>query len=97
MGIKIEIGGLKIWGGSSVTSALNGDPSNLVLTIISDTSIKLDWTIGSTNQTGHRIERGTDGVNFTDIGFVTGSTSTYTDTGLTANTLYYYRVRAYKS
>lgn len=74
----------------------DGAPSNLILTVLSDTSIKLDWTIGSTNQDGHAIERSTDGINYTQIDTVLGATATYTDTGLTQATIYYYRVRAYK-
>jgi hypothetical protein len=74
----------------------NGAPSGLTLTVLSDTSIKLDWTAGSTNQDGHSIERSTDGVTYAEIATVLGATVTYSNTGLTAATLYYYRVRAYK-
>jgi hypothetical protein len=34
---------------------LDGDALNLVLTPLTDTTIQLDWTIGSTNQDGHSI------------------------------------------
>lgn len=76
--------------------APNGDPSSLVLTVLSDTSIKLDWTIGSTNQDGHEIYISTDNVTFTLKGTVTGTTSTYNAESLTAGTLYYFKVRAFK-
>lgn len=77
-------------------SAPDGSPSALTLTVDSDTAITLNWTIGSTNHDGHSIERSTDGVTYTEIGTVTGSTATLTDTGLTEFTTYYYKTRAYK-
>lgn len=80
----------------SSNAAPNGAPSDLILTSLSSTSIRLDWTIGSTNHDGHSIERSTDGVNYTEIDTVTGATATFTDTGLTSGTYYYYRVRAYR-
>jgi peptidoglycan hydrolase-like protein with peptidoglycan-binding domain/lysophospholipase L1-like esterase len=76
--------------------APNGDPSLLTLTVISGTQINLAWTIGSTNQDGHSIERSTDGVNFTEIATVTAGISSYSNSGLTASATYFYRVRAFK-
>lgn len=72
-------------------------PSGLVLTVLSDTSIKIDFTINSTNADGHKIEQSTNGTDYSIIATVTGSTATYTKTGLTAGILYYYRIRAYKN
>jgi len=73
---------------------LNGSPSNLILSVLSDTSIKLDWTNGSTNQTGHVIERSINGFDYTLASTVFGVTSTFTDTVI-AGELYYYRVKAF--
>lgn len=70
-------------------------PSDLVLTVISDTSIKLDFTVNSTNRDGHSIERSTDGVTYSEIDTVLADTATYTDTTGTDGTRYYYRVKAY--
>ena len=95
MSLKIGIGRLPIGSGGG-SAGPNGAPSGLTLTVLSDTSIKLDWTAGSTNQDGHSIERSTDGVTYAEITTVLGATVTYSNTGLTAATLYYYRVRAYK-
>jgi len=72
-------------------------PSALALAVINDTSIKLDFTVNSTNADGHKIERSTDGTTYTEIGSVTGTTATYTDAGLTEGTRYYYKARAYKA
>jgi uncharacterized repeat protein (TIGR02543 family) len=74
----------------------NGDPSLLTLTVISDTQIDLAWTNGSTNEDGISIERSTDGITYAEITTVATGVSTYSNTGLTADTLYYYKVRAFK-
>lgn len=71
-------------------------PSDLVLTVINDTSIKLDFTVNSTDRDGHSIERSTDGVNYSVIDTVLADTATYTDATGADGTRYYYRVRAYK-
>ena len=71
-------------------------PSDLALTVLSDTSIKLDFTINLTNADGHIIERSLDGITYSEIGTVTGTTATYTDTTGSDGTRYYYRVKSYK-
>lgn len=96
MSIKIGIGtNLQIKGGGS--TGVNGNPTNLTLSVILDVQINLSWTIGSTNQDGHRIYISTNGINFTLKGTVAGTTATYSATGLTAGTKYYFYVVAYKS
>jgi hypothetical protein len=75
----------------------NGSPSSLTLSVISDTQINLSWTNGSTNEDGISIERSTDNVTFNEIFTTASGVSTYSNTGLTENTTYYYRVRAFKS
>jgi len=72
-------------------------PSGLTATATSTTQINLTWTDNSDNESGFRIERG-NGVNptsWSEIATVSGNVSTYSNTGLTANTDYSYRVRAY--
>jgi len=72
-------------------------PTDLLLAVISDTSIKLDWTAnGVEDYDGYSVERSADGVTYAEIDTVLVGTETFTDTGLTELTLYYYRVRAYK-
>jgi len=84
-----------IFGGRKA-SPPNGAPSALTATVDSDTAITLNWTIGSTNHDGHRIYISTDGVAFSANSTVTGATATKQATGLTAGTLYYFYVVAYK-
>jgi hypothetical protein len=70
-------------------------PDNLILTVVSDTEIKLDWTDNSDNEEGFRIYISTDGISFTEKGTVLADVETYSATGLTQNTLYYFYVVAY--
>lgn len=71
-------------------------PTLLTATTFSDTQIDLAWSDNSTNEDGYSIERGTDGINFTEIDTVLADTVIYSDTTCVTGTLYYYRVRAYK-
>src|SRR5712692_9708027 len=56
--------------------------------------INLSWVDNSDNETGFLIERSSDGTNFTQIATVGANITSYSDTGLSASTTYYYRVRA---
>ncbi len=73
-------------------------PSNLTASAISDTQVDLNWADNSSNETGFKIERktGADGT-YTQIATAGANVTTYSDTGLSASTTYYYRVEAYNS
>src|SRR5207249_3228934 len=72
-------------------------PSNLVATAISRNEIDLTWSDNSTNETGFSIERCKGGQcsNFRPLINVGPNTTSFQDTGLTKNTTYKYRVRAF--
>jgi N-acetyl-anhydromuramyl-L-alanine amidase AmpD len=60
--------------------------------------VNLSWTDNSSSEAGFKIERGTAAAGpFTQIGTNAASANTYTDSGLTALTTYYYRVRSYNA
>jgi hypothetical protein len=69
-------------------------PSALTATASSASTIALQWTDNSTDETQFLVERSTDGTNFAQIAAVGANTVTANDTGLTASTTYFYRVRA---
>jgi len=71
-------------------------PSGLTAITVSSIQINLNWTDNSNSETGFRIERkeGTAGI-YSQIATVGANVATYSDTGLTPGTTYYYRVRAY--
>jgi hypothetical protein len=72
-------------------------PTITTATAISSSSITLGWTNTAVNQTALRLERSTDGTNFTFVANPPASATTYTDTGLSASTKYYYRLIASNS
>ena len=76
-------------------------PTALQATAMSATRIDLGWTDHANNETGFRIERAPDNAGvagtYAEIATVGANVTTYSNTGLTANTRYWYRVRAYNS
>jgi hypothetical protein len=74
-------------------------PSNLTATAVSTSQINLAWTDNANNEDGFKIERctGAGCSNFAQIATVGVNATTYSDTGLAANTSYSYRVRAYNA
>lgn len=73
-------------------------PSALTLTVDSDTQITLNWTNnGATDYDGVSIERSTDGVTYAEVTTAAAGATSKANTGLTADTLYYYRIRYYKN
>jgi autotransporter-associated beta strand protein len=69
-------------------------PSGLAATTISASQIDLTWSDNSTNESSFRIERSPDNVNFSQIATTAAGVTNYSDTGLSAGTTYFYRVRA---
>jgi len=85
---------------SAVTQAaptLPAAPTNLVAIVISKSQINLSWTDNANNETGFRILRckGSTCTNFALIATLGANVTSYTNTGLTANTTYRYHVYAY--
>jgi hypothetical protein len=75
---------------SASDSSAPSAPSNLQLSVVSDTQIDLSWTDNAANETGFEIER--DGTVVASD--VAADSESYSDTGLSSNTSYDYRVRA---
>ena len=79
---------------SATTSMPPPAPSALTATGASATAINLTWKNNASNATAVLVEDSTDSVRFTQIASLGGNATSYSSTGLTAATLYYYRVRA---
>ncbi|MBI5099602.1 MAG: right-handed parallel beta-helix repeat-containing protein [Nitrospirae bacterium] len=73
-------------------------PSDLTATVISSSQVNLSWTDNSYNESGFKIERktGSNGI-YNQIAAVGANVATYSDTALTPETTYFYRVMAYNS
>jgi fibronectin type 3 domain-containing protein len=82
---------------SATTLPLPAAPSNLAATAVSSGQINLSWTDNSNNESGFRIYRSTDGVNFLWYYTPGANATSFSDTGRTAGTLYYYRVLSYNA
>jgi hypothetical protein len=70
-------------------------PSGLSATAVGSSQINLGWTDNSNNETGFKIERKTGaGGTYAQVDTTAAGANSYNDTGLTASTTYYHRVRA---
>ena len=67
-------------------------PTGFSATKLSDTEIDLAWTCNAAGD-ATSIERSTDGNSWTVISTTAKTIAIYADTGLTASTQYFYRVR----
>ena len=59
--------------------------------------VNLAWTDNANSEVGFKIERSPDNVTFTQIATNAASDTTYSDSGLSAQHAYYYRVRSYNA
>jgi|GEM_PF-696778 len=71
-------------------------PTDLTATGVSTSQINLSWTDNSTIEDKFIIERSPNAVSWTVIDSVDANVTTYSNTGLTFNTGYFYRVRVKK-
>ncbi|MEI8176548.1 MAG: fibronectin type III domain-containing protein, partial [Candidatus Omnitrophota bacterium] len=70
-------------------------PSNLYLTGTSTNQIDMTWHDNSNNEAGFRLERSPDGTTgWTQIATPLNNSTSYSDSGLSDGTNYYYRIRA---
>ncbi|NNK98890.1 MAG: hypothetical protein HKO88_07570 [Xanthomonadales bacterium] len=72
-----------------------GDPSGLSAEAVSFNQIDLSWTDGTENETGFTLDRSLDNSNWDQLADLPAGSTGYTDSGLNAETTYYYRVQAY--
>jgi subtilisin family serine protease len=73
-------------------------PSNLQSISVTQSAVTLIWQDNANNEDGFKIERSPDGNNgWAQIITVSANAQTFTDSGLSSGTTYYYRVRAYNA
>ncbi|MCA9936863.1 MAG: fibronectin type III domain-containing protein [Anaerolineales bacterium] len=74
------------------------EPTNLAATAVSQTQINLTWNDNADDETSYRIERSPTGTTgWVEIDTAAANATSYSDTSLTCNSTYYYRVRAYRA
>lgn len=70
-------------------------PSGLSVGSATTSALALTWTDNSANETGFEVERSANGsTGWTNIATTAANATSYQNTGLSAGTTYYYRVRA---
>ncbi|MEI6596181.1 MAG: fibronectin type III domain-containing protein, partial [Bacteroidota bacterium] len=74
--------------------ATSAAPSNLTFTAVSKTGTTLNWNDNATNEVGYVIYNSTDNVNYNFVAQTSSNTTSYSISGLSASTLYYYKVYA---
>lgn len=72
-------------------------PSGLSAAAVSSAQINLTWTDNANSETGFKVERSSNGGKWVQIATVNANTTSYSNTGLSRNTSYSYRVRAYNA
>ena len=73
-------------------------PNDLSATAVSASTIELVWIETSKNEIGFKVERSTNAdTNWLSIDSVAQNIVTYTDTNLSGNKVYYYRIYAYNT
>jgi hypothetical protein len=72
-------------------------PTNLVATLNSSSSIRLNWANVPTNELGWELQRSLDGTSFSSLATLGANLTNYTNGSLQLFTTYHYRVRATNS
>ncbi len=72
-------------------------PTGLTATASNDDVINLAWACSAPNEDGFRIYRSTDGTNYTQIATKGINSTSYSNTGLTGNRKYWYKVYSYNT
>ncbi len=79
---------------SATTFPPPAPPSGLTASVLSPSTIRIDWTDNSSNETGFRVERSTDGSFWLFVANTGANVTSATSLYLTPGTTYYFRVRA---
>ena len=72
-------------------------PSAFKATAASPTLVELKWLDTVAGETGFKIERSTDGINFAQIGVAPAGATGYADATVVGNKQYWYRARSYNA
>ena len=86
------------WISSGTTmAALPSAPSNAVFSKVTGNSLTVSWSDNASNETGYRLYRSTDGVNFSWLTDLNANTTSFNDVNLAANTTYSYKIAAWNA
>jgi hypothetical protein len=72
-------------------------PASLTATAVASNQINLAWLDNATDEDGFKVERATNIINFAQFATVGANVTSGADNGLSPNTTYYYRLRAFNT
>ena len=84
-------------GSATIAPTIPAAPSGMTVQSAAFDRVALAWTDNSSNETGFKVERSTDGVTYTERASLGAGARSFTDTTVSESSRYYYRVRAYNS
>lgn len=93
----LKVANYKSSSSGSLAPTVPAAPSGLASGGTAYNSVAIRWTDNSSNESGFKVERSGDGVNFMEIASLGTGTVAYTDAAVSAKSSYYYRVRAFNS
>nr|MCH9699633.1 fibronectin type III domain-containing protein [Gammaproteobacteria bacterium] len=70
-------------------------PTNLAAVAVSSNQINISWQDNSDNESSFKIERSLDGSSWLEVATVVLNASNFSDSGLSSETTYHYRVKAF--
>jgi hypothetical protein len=77
-----------------LTPNMPAAPTNGSAAPVTQISVTVNWADNAWDETGYLVRRTTDNVNFFFVGYLGANANTFTDTGLTPGTQYFYYVNA---
>ncbi len=84
--------------GATTSESIPNAPTGLIPTVTGSTTVEVAWTDASGNETGFRVERDEAGAGtFAFSSNLPANSTSFSDSGLTPNTLYSYRVFAFNA
>jgi len=91
-------GGVSAYSNEQPVTTILNYPGTLTAQALSSSQVILNWTDRSATETGFAIERSpVTNTSYTQIATATANTTSFTDSGLSEFTTYWYRVRAYNT